>query len=117
MADYREVSQEYAQGAIKAALWANGGMAFAILSQLSSLSEFMGPETVATASLIGCVGVLAGLITWLLAFFSTRYVDRTIQGEEESFEVANRFMLCGVAAFACSLLCFIIAPIVILFGI
>lgn len=37
MADYREISQEYARGGIKAALFVNGGAAVALLSQVAEL--------------------------------------------------------------------------------
>lgn len=51
MADYREISQEYAQGAIKACILINAGAAAALLTQSAKFIEI---KNAALTSAITC---------------------------------------------------------------
>ena len=113
MADYREISQEYAQGAIKAVILVNGGTAVAILSQIGALSALANPKSIASAALVACVGVFFGLCAWILGFASTRHVDRVERGQDEDYTLTDNCMIVGVICVALSALASIVAPIVI----
>lgn len=114
MADYREISQTYAQGAIKAVMLVNGGAAIAVLSQFSQLSQLQGgvaivqPKSIALSLLIFSFGVLAGVLAWGLGFVSTRHVDRADCGQNPDYKLADEFMFGGYIAFAFSMICFLI---------
>lgn len=115
MADYRELSQEYAQGGIKAAILLNGGAAVALLSQAGDLIERHLVGAVVAAMLIWAVGTTSAAATWALGFLSTRYVDKSEKAEAKGEEalhrhylaLSDRFMTAGLATLAVSLLFFI----------
>lgn len=68
MADYREISQEYAQGGFKAVALLNGGAAVAILTQLSELKELAQPVLVASS--FWAAGITLSALAWIAAFIS-----------------------------------------------
>ena len=113
MADYREISQDYAQGAIRAALLINGGAAVAVLSQLNSLTGLMNTKSVASALLVFCFGILFAAATWIFAFLSTRHVDIAELGHDKDYSKANNFMSAGVVSIVLSLLAFIIGVLIL----
>jgi len=98
MADYREISQQYAHGAIKAVILVNGGAAVAVLSQVSTLLLLLDHQMVGYALLAFLIGVSFGLVTWLLGFFSNRYVDIAERSEIPDHGVANLFQRLGAIA-------------------
>jgi len=108
MADYRDISQEYAQGAIRAAILVNGGAAVAILSQLNSLTGLMNTKSVAAALLVFCFGIVFAAATWVLAFLSTRHVDRTERGQDKDYSRADVYMKLGIVSVSISLTAFIV---------
>ncbi|MEJ1173190.1 hypothetical protein WA845_02995 [Agrobacterium sp. CMT1] len=77
MADYREISQEYARQGINAAFLLNGGAAVALLSQTAELIKLNLTAIVSQAMLIWAVGTIFAALTWVIAFGSTRYVDKS----------------------------------------
>jgi hypothetical protein len=77
MADYREFSQQYAQGAFRAVAVLNGGATFAVLTQLSPLFELGLQQAVARSVTYWSIGLWLGTSCWLWAFLSTRYVDKS----------------------------------------
>lgn len=88
MTDYREISQQYAQGTIKACILINAGAAVALLSQANELLKQQELKiAIVYAMLWWMMGVVAGVLTWLAAFFSTRYVDKSER--ETGKEVRN----------------------------
>ncbi|WP_236640802.1 hypothetical protein, partial [Sulfitobacter sp. HI0023] len=115
---YRDISQQYAQGAIKAIILVNGGAAVAVLSQVSPTHSDFSTKSVGYALVAFVFGVAIGCTCWLVGFLSTRYVDRTLRGDEPNYDKANFWMhvgelliISGVAAFltgtlilACNLL-------------
>ncbi|WP_299085796.1 hypothetical protein [uncultured Ruegeria sp.] len=106
MADYREISQEYAQGSIKAAILINGGASVAVLSQLSGLREFMDHGAISCGLLAFAAGVVLGAVTWLLAFSSTRFVDQKDRGQISSYFKADVAMYLAILSVLSSLACF-----------
>ncbi len=110
MADYREISQEYAKGAIRAVILINGGAAVALLSQLGKLTELGYADDVALSMKVWAAGVAIGVLNWLFAFLSTRYVDkseREAEHKEVHLSTSNTWMLAGQVAFVVSVGCFI----------
>ncbi|WP_275787723.1 hypothetical protein [Pararhizobium gei] len=106
MADYREISQGYAHQGINAAFLINGGAAIALLSQASDLREGGLGTVVATAMLIWAAGTLLASATWLLAFVSTRYVDKSEREEhleEAHLARSNAYMMASVITVMVSL--------------
>ncbi|WP_170376352.1 hypothetical protein [Ruegeria atlantica] len=103
MADYREISQEYAQGAIKAAILINGGAAVAVLSQLAGLREFMDVSAISHGMMMFAAGVNFGVVTWLAAFLSTRYVDQADRGQRPNYSAADSMMYVAMATLLISL--------------
>jgi hypothetical protein len=88
-ANYRAISQEYGQGAIKAAILINGGAAVAVLSQVTELKKIMDVPDISCGLLAFVAGVVLGSGTWLVAFFSTRFVDQKNRAQRDSFTAAN----------------------------
>lgn len=107
MADYREISQQYAQGAIKAVILVNGGAAVAVLSQVSTLLRLFDHQMVGYALLAFLVGISSGLVTWLFGFFSTRHVDIAEQSETPDYRVANLFQGLGSFFLILGIACFL----------
>jgi hypothetical protein len=122
VADYREISQEYAKGGIRAAILLNSGASIAVLSQLSALAGLGLRCSVATAMLCWVFGNVAGLVAWAMAFSSTRSVDRSIQAGEPKaggtpeLNRANRYQLLGECAFGASVLLFLLGSLVLVIG-
>lgn len=77
MADYREISQQYAQGAIQAGIILNGGAAIAVLSQATRLISVGLAGPLRFAMLCWILGTFFAAVTWVLAFSSTRLVDKS----------------------------------------
>jgi hypothetical protein len=119
MADYRELSQQYAQGAIKAALLINAGAAVAVLSQVSKLLEIKsgGIVNYLTCSLImWASGTVIAVFSWMFAFASTRYVDKSEQEPTLKIgylQTSDCWMYAAVAAVLLSLLLFISSCIIL----
>ncbi|WP_338550838.1 hypothetical protein [Roseovarius phycicola] len=113
MANYREISQGYAKGAITAALAINGGAAIAVLSQFKDLATLINTKTIACVLLIYSFGVVFAAVTWLLGFLSARHADRTQRGQDETYEISDKYMTLGFVAVALSLMCFIAGAIVL----
>ncbi len=107
MADYREISQQYAQGAIKAVILVNGGAAVAVLSQVSTLLRLLDHQLVGYALLAFLGGVNFGLMTWLFGFFSTRYVDIAERSKTPDYRVADRFQGLGSLSLVLGIFCFL----------
>ncbi len=104
MADYREISQEYAKEGIKAALLVNAGAAVALLTQIAPLLEMQVASQAAISMLMWCVGVFLAVLCWIFAFISTRYVDKSeVEGNTDHLETSDRFMIFGMVAFLGSL--------------
>jgi hypothetical protein len=105
MADYREISQQYAQGGIKAAAVLNGGAAIALLTQTADLLEKGYGQQVANSLELWAAGVTASAVTWIIAFLSTRHVDRSEErGRNTDYELvtSDRYMLIGLLLFCVS---------------
>lgn len=83
MADYREISQEYAKQGINAAFLLNGGAAIGLLSQAAELIQRGMGRAVAPSMLIWSLGTALAAFTWILAFASTRYVDKSEREHNE----------------------------------
>lgn len=115
MADYREISQQYAQGGIKAVILLNGGAAVAILTQLSQLSALSGP--ILWAMCFWAAGTASGAFAWMMGFGSTRYVDKHYdEGIRKHIDTANRFQTAGLAAVFIALVLFLIGCLVLAVG-
>jgi hypothetical protein len=108
MADYREISQEYAQGAIKATSLLNGGAAVAVGSQFVSMPSAVS-QAVVTSMIIWIVGVTLGAAVWAVAFASTRYVDKYMDENVGShLDVSNKLMHAGLTMIALSFIAFLV---------
>lgn len=109
MADYREISQQYAQGGINAAILINGGAAVALLSQYADLSSKGLGLPVAEAMISWAVGVLLAAFVWMFGFYSTRYVDKAYdENKPEHIVTSNRWMTFGAVALFFSLIAFVV---------
>lgn len=118
MADYRELSQAYAQGAIKGSVLVNGSAAIALLTQLAAL-----PARLSGAALYSmcfwAVGVALGVFCWVLAFASTRYVDKSEREEgleQAHLNTSDNFMTWGLALFAISIAAFLAGVFILAYG-
>jgi hypothetical protein len=110
MADYREISQEYAQQGIRAAILINAGAAVALLSQAAELIKADMARQVATAMLCWAIGTLLAAVTWLLAFLSTRYVDKSEREPDchrRHLRTSDRLMFAGLCAICLALIAFV----------
>ncbi|MCA6109616.1 hypothetical protein [Bradyrhizobium cenepequi] len=113
MADYREISQEYAQGAIKACILINAGAAAALLTQAAKFIEIKNAaltSAITCSMLLWAFGTVAAISTWVLAFLSTRYVDKSekeVARQSRHLRTSDIFMLAGVIAVVGSLALFV----------
>lgn len=108
-ADYRVISQQYAQGAIKAVILINAGAALAILSQITDLQVILPAWAIGVSLIAYVLGVSLGATAWMFGFMSTRYVDKRIRGEVSDYSESNKWMgyaqiaiVSGLLAFVCS---------------
>ncbi|CAA0096363.1 Uncharacterised protein [Starkeya nomas] len=110
MADYREISQQYAQGGMKAGVLLNGGAAIALLSQVADLYAAKLIGGVRPALICSALGTFCAAAAWMFAFLSTRYVDKSEREpdlEVQHLHRSNKWMYAGLAAIALSLLLFV----------
>jgi hypothetical protein len=121
MADYREISQEYARGAINATILVNGGAAVALLSQAAELVKQGLAGNIKCAMVSWALGVFVGAATWIPAFLSTRFVDRSERAASEKarrneLNTSDRWLYVGTATVAGSLILFMIGCISLAYG-
>ena len=109
MADYREISQSYAQGAIKIVIILNSGAVLACLTQIEFLVELQGSKALGIAFLIWLFGIGLGGLSWVFGFYSTRYVDIAERANRTQYKTANFFMHLASGAVLLSLLSFLCA--------
>lgn len=95
--DYREISQHYAQGAIKAIILVNGGAAVAVLSQMKDLSTLLPLWSIGLSLILFVLGVAVGSGCWIVGFAATRYADRAVLGQDPDYSIANKWMHFGEA--------------------
>lgn len=110
MADYREISQQYAQEGIKAAAVINGGAAIALLTQTSDLLAEGYGQQVADSLELWAGGVTISAVTWMFAFLSTRHVDRSEEsGRNKAYELntSDQYMNIGLLLFCVSIAFFV----------
>lgn len=99
MADYREISQEYARQGINAAFLLNGGAAIGLLSQAAELIQRGMGKAVAPSMAIWSLGTAFAAFTWILAFLSTRYVDKSEREHDKGQQHllrSDRFMYAAI---------------------
>jgi len=116
MADYRDISQEYAQDAIKAAFTLNGGASIAILSQISNLKGNITDLVLGLVLLFWCFGVTLSTITWGLGFYLTRYVDKSERENDISGDLintANDYMAWGFGCIFASIAAFFLGAVLL----
>ena len=110
MADYREISQTYAKGAINTAMIVNAGAAVALLSQLGELMDNGLIGVVRPAMEVWTFGIAAAAFAWVAGFTSTRYVDRSEREPKkltDHLRMANALMFAGMLLVAMSIGCFL----------
>ncbi|MGC4407276.1 hypothetical protein ACQKP1_10435 [Allorhizobium sp. NPDC080224] len=108
MADYREISQAYAQSGINAGFILNGGAAVACLSQFADLYplELLDKFTVGMLAWAG--GVFLAALVWAIAFVSARYVDKADdESNQQHIETSNKWMFAGLILVLMSYVCFV----------
>jgi hypothetical protein len=106
VADYREISQQYAQGGFKAVALLNGGASVAILTQLPELGDLAQPVLVASS--FWAAGITLSALAWLAAFLSTRYVDKhEREGISAHLDASNTWMYAAILAVLVSLALFV----------
>lgn len=109
MADYREISQTYAREGIRTVIVLNAGAAAALLSQATQLIEKGLAAGARAAMIIWASGATLGVLAWLFAFTSTRYVDKSEReagAEARHLRTSDRHMSVGAILFLLSLICF-----------
>lgn len=109
VADYREISQQYAKEGIRTIILLNGGAAVALLSQAGHLVEQGLVGGVRAAMIWWSAGAGVGAVTWILAFASTRYVDkseRETASQHRHLKTSDWLMLAGLICVALALICF-----------
>tara|TARA_R110001583_G_C5609481_1_gene405192 strand:- start:144 stop:533 length:390 start_codon:yes stop_codon:yes gene_type:complete len=116
LADYREISQQYAKAAINSAFLVNGGAATALLTQISGLMNAGYGRVVILPMIFWTVGVFVASFIWLVAFSSTRFVDKSMDSEDdnkpwENIRYSNNYMLLGVFLVVLSLTLFLVGAI------
>lgn len=114
MADYREISQEYARQGINAAFLLNGGAAVALLSQAAALRDQGLAGAISCGLLTWAAGTAIAALTWVLAFLSSRFVDkseRETEAKERHIRTSDRYMTAGLVSVIASIALFAIGCI------
>ncbi|HEV7254774.1 MAG TPA: hypothetical protein VGN97_16960 [Mesorhizobium sp.] len=107
MADYREISQTYAQGAVNAAILINAGAAVALLSQAADLVKAGLASAIWLPMISWASGTALAAAAWILGFLSSRFVDKHEREKSNAhLRASDRFMHWGLAAVCSSLLLF-----------
>lgn len=107
MADYREISQQYAQGGIKACILLNAGAAVAVLSQALDLIQNGLASEVRLAMVLWVSGIVAAALVWVAGFLSVRLVDKSEDEKRPDFlRTSNLFMGIGLVLILLSLVLF-----------
>ena len=76
-------------------------------------------DSATSAMIVWAFGVFAAAGAWLVAFMSTRYVDKSEREEnktEAHLKTADIFMYVGLGLIAVSLICFLVGSISLAFG-
>jgi len=110
VADYREISQQYAKEGIRTCILLNGGAAVALLSQSMELYRENLINVVAFAMGFWAAGASMAASVWLVSFLSTRFVDKSEREsglEEDNLRISNIYMNVGLILTVGSLLFFI----------
>lgn len=110
MADYREISQHYAEGAIKAVILLNGGAAVALLSQIGSLVATPLAGAIRLPMALWAIGTAIGGAVWILGFLSARHVDKSEKEpgrKAANLAISNGYMYVGIAGLIVALGCFL----------
>lgn len=71
MADYREITQDYAKGAIKTVILVNAGGIIATLNQLEEITKFASTNSLKWAMAIWVFGIVFGVAAWACGYVST----------------------------------------------
>lgn len=117
MADYREISQTYAQEGVKAALLINSGAAVTVLTQATDLIEKKLASVVLWPMVCWSFGIAAATIIWAAAFVSTRYVDKGIlEQREEHLRTSDFWMTIGLVLFLLSILAFGVGAVLLAYN-
>lgn len=109
MADYREISQEYAKSAIGAAMLINAGASVAVLSQLAELYKLDLLSSVVWSVMGWTAGVVLAAMAWPAAFLSARFVDKSEKErdrEASHIHRSNCWMYAGMGLVMASMSCF-----------
>lgn len=99
MADYREISQEYAKGCLVALTTVNGGAAVALLSQAADLLAADLAASLVWPMAMWSAGTTCALIVWVVGFVSTRLVDKSEREPAlagKHIATSDRFMAAGI---------------------
>lgn len=127
MADYREITQEYAKGAIKTVILVNAGGIIATLNQLSEVLKFASPYSLKWAMVIWVIGIVFGVASWALGYMSTTQfgnsdeikmsanITRSSQSEKYN-DRANKYANRTAIAILMSLVCFVTGCLLVIFG-
>lgn len=110
MADYREISQQYAQGGIKACIVLNAGAAVVTIGQASELIQISSIIDLRNSILLWVTGTALAAISWVFAFVSTRYVDKSERETNltaKHLRSSDRYMAAGLATVLLSVALFL----------
>ena len=86
MADYREISQTYAHGAIKAGVILNGGAAIGVLTQVGDLVQHGMAGGIKASMAFWALGTISAAACWLAGFLSARYVDKAAREDDARYQ-------------------------------
>ncbi len=125
MADYREITQEYAKGAIKTVILINAGSIVAILNQLPEISKLTSLWSLKLAMSAWIFGILFGVLSWILAFKSTIEFGNFYESNQSPkqndqanifHDTGNQFTAYAVNSIFLSLFVFVVGCLVIIFS-
>ncbi len=71
MADYREITQEYAKGAMKTVVLINAGGIIATLNQFAEITKFASTGSLKCAMTMWVFGIVFGVFSWVAGYAST----------------------------------------------
>ena len=107
-AEYQLMSQEYAQGAIKASILINSGAAIVLLGQLPSISHFLEARPIGFAFLAFSNGIALASLAWLCIFFNARRIEIALRKRRPELKKAKKWQHTAVTAVSLSIVSFLL---------
>ncbi len=117
MADYRDITQEYAKGAMKTVVLINAGGVIATLNQFAEITKFASTGSLKCAMTMWIFGIAFGVFSWVAGYASTVGFGNYQETNKDSFHKdGNFYAKIAAITIGLSLFAFIAGCLVIIYS-